>query len=82
MKRTFLAAHDYGMGGVWMLIDASSAAEIQELYPELDVVEERPSFISDDLYAHLDGDVHYDIDAAPAGFLADLIARRGQAPSA
>ena len=39
-RATFLAAHDYGMGGIWVLIDAQSAEQIERLYPQLKVVHE------------------------------------------
>jgi len=79
--KTFLATHDYGMGGVWMLIDAESASQIRDAYPELEVVEARPSFISDETVARLERDVHYDLASEPEGFLADLIERRAGRPS-
>jgi hypothetical protein len=42
MKRPFLAVNDYGMGGIWLYIDASSTAEVEQLYPELKVFSEPP----------------------------------------
>ena len=36
-KQMFLAAYDYGMGGLWLVLMARSEAEILEKYPELSI---------------------------------------------
>ena len=33
-KRPFLVAYDYGMGGLWGVIDARSEGEIHAKFPE------------------------------------------------
>jgi hypothetical protein len=35
VKTTYLACHDYGMGGIWILIDATSSEQVERVYPEL-----------------------------------------------
>ncbi|MEY2430376.1 MAG: hypothetical protein QOC92_101 [Acidimicrobiaceae bacterium] len=46
MKRSFLAVDDYGMGGIWMYIDALSPEEIERAYPELKVFPDPPDFLT------------------------------------
>jgi hypothetical protein len=40
MKRLFLVSYDYGMGGVWAVINARTAEEIQQKFPALSVTRE------------------------------------------
>jgi hypothetical protein len=47
MKQRFLVVYDYGMGGIWGYVLASSADEIARRYPEVEVVEQEPRWISD-----------------------------------
>ncbi len=75
-KQTFLVACDYGMGATWLLIDAHRPDEIEAAYPELRVVCHRPEWLTDEHWAQMDRDAHFDIDAEPAGFLAALISER------
>jgi hypothetical protein len=70
-KKTYLAAHDYGMGGIWMLIDAESAQQIESTYPDVKVVDTRPSWLTDEIFARIKAHSHFDIDA-PAGYLLSL----------
>ncbi len=67
-KYTFLCAHDYGMGGVWMTISARSADEIEEKYPDLTVVDDRPDWMTYDVYEEIVKTSSYDIDS-PTGWL-------------
>ena len=41
-KRPFLVVYDYGMGGVWLLMDARSVQEIEERYPKLKAFDDKP----------------------------------------
>ena len=70
-KTTFLAAHDYGMGGIWVLIDADSPEQIERLYPQLKVVHARPDWLNDEQLDRIRRHLHFDIDA-PAGWLLGL----------
>jgi hypothetical protein len=38
----YLTCYDYGTGGVWLYVEAASAAEIRNTYPELTVFEAPP----------------------------------------
>jgi hypothetical protein len=71
----FLVCWDYGTGGVWGLIRARSEQEIVRLYPELEVVQERPSWMDDSRWEHL-AELEYDIDGAPSGLLNSVLETR------
>ena len=75
-KRTFLAANDYGMGAVYALFDARSAAEITAQYPEFQVLDERPEWLTPERQWNLWATAYFDMDAPPSGYLAELIAER------
>jgi len=74
MKRRYLGVYDYGQGGRWALVLAESAEEIRIRFPELEVVNERPGWMTDDYYPRLEGRI-YDIDQ-PTGLLADILKSR------
>ncbi len=42
----YLCCYDYGQGGVWLLADASSPAEITRKYPGLTVYTQRPTWMT------------------------------------
>jgi hypothetical protein len=42
----FRACYDYGMGGVWLYVEAADALEVVERYPALEVFEDRPRWMS------------------------------------
>jgi hypothetical protein len=75
-KQAYLAVYDYGMGGVWVLIDARNPDEIESAYPELKVIHDRPSWLDAEQWRQIDRDAHFDIDAEPTGYLAALIEER------
>jgi hypothetical protein len=82
-KRRYLAVYDYGMGGIWLLMDARSKRDIEEVYPELEVYETRPDWMSpaeEQQYRAdcLAGDMCWDIDATPSGWLKTLVDNRDQ----
>lgn len=76
MKRPYLAVDDYGMGGVWMYIDARSPEEIEGLYPELTVFPDPPDFLSPKQLKRFEAERHFDVDEPPRDYLADLVAAR------
>jgi hypothetical protein len=75
-KRTFLAVYDYGMGGVWCVIDARSPDEIMAKYPELSVVDIHPAWMSSDDYARIALNRRTDIDDEPSGWFQALVEGR------
>jgi hypothetical protein len=75
-KRPYLVVYDYGMGGVWIFIDARNPEEIEAKYPELTVAAVRPDWLTDDRWEQIDRDAHFDIDDEPTGFLAALVEER------
>jgi hypothetical protein len=72
-KQLFLIAYDYGMGGLWGVMWARSEEEIQQAYPEVNLVKEWPSWMDDEDYARL---TKYDIDDPPKGLLKAVLADR------
>ncbi len=76
-KQTFLAVHDYGMGGVWLLIDAESVSRVRAKFPKLIVYEDRPSWMTTAMKEEYVADCehnwyHWDVDAQPTGWLREL----------
>jgi len=63
---TFLVVLDYGMGGLWAVVRAESEIQIRKLYPELKVIEHRPSWMDDTEYQSLRAD-ELIIDSVPRG---------------
>jgi hypothetical protein len=75
MKRSFLVVYDYGQGGVWAFLLARSEAEIEERFPELNVVDHPPKWMSKSHLARLRRGMTFDIDS-PRGFLKSVLAQR------
>lgn len=46
-KREFLTVHDYGTGGIWMLINARNTYEVKEKWPDFTAFEDRPDWMSE-----------------------------------
>ena len=70
-KTTYLAVHDYGTGGIWVLIDAESADQVERIYPQLKVVDTRPPWLEGQLWENVKARSHFAIDA-PTGWLLSL----------
>ena len=69
------------MGGIWLLMDARSKSEIEERYPELEVYEMRPDWMSpteEQAYRAdcLAAGMCWDVDARPDGWLKTLVDNR------
>ena len=75
-KRSFLVVDDYGMGGIWMYIDAESERDIVAAYPELKVFKEPPDILSSDTLDRIRAERHFALDDPPSGYLADIGAAR------
>lgn len=78
-KRTFIVCYDYGMGGLWALIDARSENEILEQYPELTIVREQPEWMNSEVLDDLRSREHHDIDGQPFGVLNVVLSDRDHA---
>lgn len=48
MKK-FLTVYDYGQGGIWYYINASSKKEITNVFPELEVVDREPDWFDEEM---------------------------------
>jgi hypothetical protein len=78
-KVPFLIGYEYGMGGLWGVIDARSEDEIKQKYPELDVVHERPKWMTPQRYGELCERERHDIDEeTPWGILRAVVTNREQ----
>jgi hypothetical protein len=69
MKKKFLTLYDYGSGGVWTYIYATSAQAISEKYPRLTIIEHEPEWFTDE-----DKKItkSYDINDEPDPFLSRM----------
>lgn len=77
-KREFLVVYDYGMGGLWGILNARSSEEINSLYPELVIVESPPAWMNPERLQRLRGEEWHDIDGAPWGFLNAVLTDRAR----
>jgi hypothetical protein len=68
-----LVVYNYGQGGLWAFIHANSAQEIEDLYPELKVVDQMPSWMTPEMASRLE---ECDLEDRPGGFLAGLLQER------
>jgi hypothetical protein len=55
--RPFLVCYNYGMGGIWLYVDAENAAELRRSYPNSSLVlfPEPPPFWTDELEKYARG---------------------------
>ena len=79
-KEPYLVVYDYGSGGVWAVIFASEKAQIAARYPLLQVVENRPAWMTEEEYQKILATLAFDIDAAPHGWLLSVVAEQGRNP--
>ena len=62
IKRRFLIASDYGMGGSWASVLAHSADEILKRYPTVKIVETPPAWLNEEELKRLEETSTVDID--------------------
>ncbi len=80
-QKTFLCVYDYGMGGIWVLINAESKEQIIELYPELIVYDDKPDWMDqkqkqefiDDC---INNQMYWNIEQPATGWLKSLVEGR------
>jgi len=75
-KREHVAVYDYGMGGIWVLISAESAEEVERRFPWLSVVTVgNPQWVTAEKYTEIVTEwikpsMRFDLDH-PTGWLAE-----------
>jgi len=72
----FLVVYDYGQAGVWDYVLAHSASEVEEAFPELSMVSERPDWMTDEIEHRIPRNRTVTIDDTETGFLADILGGR------
>jgi hypothetical protein len=68
-KSQYLILYDYGPGGLWGVISARSEQEILQKYPSVEVMKQRPEWMSDALYEDILSKNSFDVDDQPRGWL-------------
>lgn len=53
MKQSCIFVYDYGMGGVWRIMNARTPAEIEAKYPMLKTAITKPAWMTDDYYTRI-----------------------------
>jgi hypothetical protein len=87
VKHEFVVVDDYGTGGIWGLIAAGSAEDIERRYPALRVVTiGNPAWVTAEKYSEIISDwisasERFDIDN-PTGWLAEWDERLSTPPDA
>ena len=71
-QKLFLVLYDYGTGGLWALVSAESAEEILKICPKLEIIENKPRWMTDDQYENIELKSKFDIKR-PTGWLLSLI---------
>jgi hypothetical protein len=86
MKQDFLCVDDYGQGAVWFLVAADSPEAIRRKLPFLEIVPQRPSWMTDADYADIGKRSYLDVDNLPTegaiglALRMSLAAHRGDPP--
>jgi hypothetical protein len=75
-ERDFLVGYDYGMGGLWAIVTASSEDEITTRYPELGIAKRRPSWMPAGDYRRLMARERHHINDEPTGVLDVIVQDR------
>lgn len=78
---SFLAVYDYGMGGIWVLIESPTRIRIELEYPELTVYDDRPEWMDETQKKEFIKDcivnnMCWNIDSPPTGWLKSLVESR------
>ena len=67
-EHTYLVCYDYGQGGVWAFVRAESEQAIKDAAPQLVIVRDRPSWMTDKELSRIAARMTFDL-AEPTGFL-------------
>ncbi len=73
-QHQYFVLYDYGQGGAWAVVEASRKENITERFPELQVFDKRPGWMTDDQAARLEAG-SLDLER-PSGLLADILKER------
>ena len=78
MMKEFLVAYDYGQGAVWAYVSAESREQIETLFPELTIVDKKPSWLAESAEERIRSNPYFRLDVydAGVGFLADILRSR------
>jgi hypothetical protein len=74
-KNRYLVAYDYGQGAVWAYITAESPSQITDRFPDLSVVEDPPSWMTEEVRRTIEDRMNFDLEN-PSGWLAGFNERR------
>ena len=76
VKQRFLVCYDYGMGGRWGYVLAESREDVAAKFPELAIIDDEPSWMTDEDRAEFERDEE-DIDSAkPPSILTTILIER------
>lgn len=78
MKTEHLVNYDYQHGGVWAFVLAESGDEIRRQYPELEVVDSKPQWMTPEVEDRIRTTLTIDIDDANHPFFAALVKQRSE----
>lgn len=78
MTKSFLTCYDYGMGDIWLLLDAPTYHAAQLAYPDLIVFETRPEWMDDEKEAEYRTncerlDYRWNVEEPPTGWLKNYV---------
>jgi hypothetical protein len=76
MKASYLVCYDYQHGGVWAFVLAESRSEFTEKYPELELVDSMPTWMTQDVVDRLRLTMTIDVNDTENPFFAALIKQR------
>ena len=69
MAREFLVTDRRAMGGLWAVVLAQSASEVMSRFHDIEVLSQRPYFMSPELYERIRKETGFPVDK-PQGWLA------------
>jgi hypothetical protein len=76
MRTEFLVLYDYRTGGAWAYLLADSEDQIRERFPNLQIVAQRPDWLTEDEDRRLRERMTIDIDDSSNPFIAALEVER------
>jgi hypothetical protein len=76
VKKRFLVLHDYGQGGNWAFIWANSPEEIRRRFPEFEIVDRIPEWLSGTILERTEERMTFDVGDSDSEWLNAVIAER------